>query len=355
MKRASGFRMTTSHKHDSFELHVTLGDMPLADAFRVRLPVTLSKLNIGSLVEEVFSTEEDTIADVASSLDVEANPDLPEMYEELLDIFSQWRSDDCTLRFFAVHGRELHLGDPVIEHLGIPGERPAAETGERALWLVVEQTFDVLARFHDWGDGGGDLMRWLQQQTLLYFMDKHQYSLPMAPTDAADLGLSPIAGRLTEAGFITGSDSSGAYELTGEGVELIGRMVAEAESSIDRFDVFNDVVVDEDTEDVEFGTGGGMDLRVQVYDSEGLDPLRTVFLLLLYDATLDTFVDTWREDILEESFFDGLLRPVLDRAWVDDDLVGHVIESGYAHIEEVAEAAAESAFERDVQARIHST
>ena len=309
---------------------------------------------MGALLEEVFSAEEDTMADVTAALDVESNPDLPEMYEELLDIFSQWRSGDCTLRFFAARGRELHLADQVKAHLGILEERPAVETGEVTLWLVLEQTFDVLARFRDWGDGGGDLMRWLQQQTFLYFMDKHHYGLPIAPTDRADLGVSPIAGRLSAAGLIAGSDSSGAFELTGEGVELIARMVAEAESSIDRFDVFSDVVMDPDTEDVEFGTGAGADLRVQVYDSEGLDPVRTVFLLLLYDATLDAFVDTWREDILRESFFNGLLRPVLDRARVDDDLVGHVIESGYAHSEEVAEAAAERAFEREVQARIHS-
>ena len=59
-------------------------------------------------------------------------------------------------------------------------------------------------------------------------------------------------------------------------------MVVEAESYIDRFDLFSDTLLEPD-EEVEFGTGVGEDLRVQVYGSEGVDPVRAVFLLLLYD------------------------------------------------------------------------
>ncbi len=344
-----------SHQPRSFELQVTLGEMPLADAFRLRLPASSSKQAVGALLDEVFSADEQLAADLASALDVEANPDLPEMYEELLDIFSQWRSGECTLRFFDGHGQEFGLADPVTEHLGVSGEQPAAQTGEATLWLVLEQTYDVLARFRDWGDGDGDLMRWLQQQTFLYFMDKHHYSPLISAADEADLGLSPTVEGLAEAGLVVASEALGAFELTVAGVEMVERMVLEAESDIDRFDVFSDVAVDPETEDVVFGAGEGADLRVQVYDSEGLDPVRAVFLLLLYDSTLDAFADTWREDILGEAFFNALLRPVVDHARIDDDLIGIVIESGYAHVEEAAEAAAELAFEREVQARIRTT
>jgi hypothetical protein len=33
-------------------------------------------------------------------------------------------------------------------------------------------------------------------------------------------------------------------------------------------------------------------LRVQIFIAEGLDPVRTVFLLRLYDGTLDEFAST---------------------------------------------------------------
>jgi len=114
-------------------------------------------------------------------------------------------------------------------------------------------------------------------------------------------------------------------------------------------------LVDLDSEEVEFGTGDGVDLRVQVYGSEGVDPVRAVFLLRLYDATLDTYIETWREEVHRAEFFNEVLRPVLDKARVEDDLVGLVIESGYAHMEEMAEEAAERAFEDDARRRISST
>jgi hypothetical protein len=116
---------------------------------------------------------------------------------------------------------------------------------------------------------------------------------------------------------------------------VIGELITEAESYIDRYDMFRDVVYDADP--IEFGTGFGEDLRVQVYMREDLDPVRLVFLLQLYDCTLDAYAKTWREEIHREDFFDEILRPVLDRQHLDDELLDSVIESGYAYLEEQAE------------------
>jgi hypothetical protein len=327
--------------------------MGLEDAFRLRLPPAMSRLTVAGLLDEIFPQEDASRQSLLSALDVEANPDLPAIYEELSAIFAQWRRDDCTLRFFAGHGPQVRLTDRVEDHAGPHPSRPEERAVDSTLDLAIEQTHDVLGRFADWGGGDGALMTWLQRRTFLYFMDKHGFRLPVDSGDKLSRDLLPIAGELASRGLITGSEESGVYEPVDEGEELIQQMVVEAESYIDRFDLFSDALLGPD-EEVEFGTGIGEDLRVQVYGSEGVDPVRAVFLLLLYDSTLDAYDETWRDAIHKEEFFNELLRPVLDHARVDDDLIGLVIETGYAHAEELAEAAQDRAFEQDVLRRVGS-
>ena len=344
--------MSTSG-NGSFELRVTLGDMGLEDAFRLRLPPAMSQLTVGGLLDEVFSEDDAARLRFLTALDIQANPDLPAMYDELLDIFAQWRRDDCILRFFGRQGSQVDLGDRVEDHLSFHPSQRGEPAVDATLDFAIEQTHDVLGRFADWGGGNGALMRWLQLRTFLYFMDKHRFRLSADPSDELSRGLLPIANELASKGLITGSEESGVYEPTDQGEELIQRMVVEAESYIDRFDLFSDTLLEPD-EEVEFGTDVGEDLRVQVYGSEGVDPVRAVFLLLLYDSTLDAYSETWQEAIHKEEFFNELLRPVLDHARVDGELIGLVIESGYAHSEELSEAAEERAFEQDVLRRVRS-
>ena len=355
MTRKSREDKVSPAEESSFELQITLGDMDMEDAFRTVLPPRMSQLTVRALLDEVFSEDEAAQTEFLSALDVRANPDLPEMYEELLDIFDEWRHGDCTLRVFASDGPELRLEDRVAEHLSV--RRTGGETvaGDPALHLVIYQTYDVLGRFAEWGGADGELLKWLQRHTLLYFMDRHGFRPPVAPLDEPDLGLAPIAQDLVSRDLIAASEESGVYEFTEEGARFIEQMIEEAESYIDRYDLFSDVLVDLDSEEMEFGTGCGEDLRVQVYESEGVDPVRAVFLLRLYDSTLDIYLETWREEVHREEFFNEALRPVLDSARVEDDLVGLVIESGYAHVEEIAEEAAERAFRDDARRRISST
>ena len=104
----------------------------------------------------------------------------------------------------------------------------------------------------------------------------------------------------------------------------------------------------------DFGKGGGADYRVQVYDAEGLDVVRTVFLIRLYDGTLDEHSDSWLQDIHELDFFNELLRPVLDRDWAEDEIIDWIIESGFAHNEEQAEASVERESQQAIIRRIRS-
>ena len=337
-----------------FELRVSLGDMAPDDAFSVVLPSRLARLTVGDLLNRVFPEEEAEQLELLDALDVRDNPDLPDMYDELLDIFDQWRQGDCTLRFFARHGPQVELFHAATAHVS-QGCPAGPEAGYPVLHLVIEQRFEVLARFAEWGGDREGLTEWLRSCTLLYFMDKHRFSLQSVPSDELDRWLLPIADELRSRNLVDLSVNprgTQEYGIAEHGRQFIGQLLIETESYIDSFEVFSDVLYDLDTQSVEFGTGHGSDLRVQVYESEGLDPIRVVFLLRLYDSTLDLYADTWREEIRKDEFFDEILRPVLDHDRVDDALIGWVIESGYAHNEEIAEEATQRESDQDTLRRI---
>ena len=105
---------------------------------------------------------------------------------------------------------------------------------------------------------------------------------------------------------------------------------------------------------VEFDTGRGEDLRVQVYGAEGLDPLRIVFLLRLYDGTFDEFLLTWPRLIHSTEFFEEILEPVVNHCQVDESLLGWVIESGYAYLEEREDTVREQRSRAEILARLRA-
>ena len=335
-----------------FGLQVSLGDMDLENSFWVSLPHRLTNLTVDRLLEEVFSDDEEMGAELAAALDVRANPDLPDMYDALQSVFDQWRRGDCSLWFYANHGPEIALSDPVSNHIGLRRSSDPSVDGRLLLDLVIEQSYDVLDHLADRDAETEDLVPWLKGLTLLYFMDKHGFRLGPDTSDEVDQSLLPIAGELAEQDLVSAADEAGTFAITIEGRRFLGQIIEETESYIDQYDVFSDVSYDMEAGSVEFGTGRGDDLRVQVYESEGIDPVRAVFLLCLYDSTLDTYVDSWRERIHSNEFYDEVLRPVLDHGRVVDELVDWIIESGYAMNEERSEAADRRMASQEVRRRI---
>ncbi|MCH7744874.1 MAG: hypothetical protein IIC84_02240, partial [Chloroflexi bacterium] len=239
-------------------------------------------------------------------------------------------------------------------HLSVGRSGDGQVVGLPALDLVIEHTYEVLARFVELEGDKDDLLQWLRSSVLLYFMDKHQFSLPLEPTDELDCQLLPIAEELVSTNLIVVSMEAGKYEITEQGRRHLGQMIDETESQIDHFDVFKDVLYDYEAQTIDFGTGLGQDLRVQVYEAEGLDAIRAVFLLRLYDGAVDDYSGRWRDEIHNEVFFDNILRPVLDHQRADEDLIGWIIESGFAHNEEQAEQARERESRQDTINRMRS-
>lgn len=326
-------------------LRVSLGEMDLRDAFCVTLPADFEGLTVGELLDRVFGEDDEGRQSVVDSLDESGNPDLPDMHRELVEVVRLWRAGRCEMAVYVNCGPRIALAESAGKHLVQSVE------GAAVLDLVLEQTFEPLAWFARQGGDADDLLGWLRGCVLLYFMDKHGFELSPEPECERDRRLLPIAESLRNQGFVEASEDGGTFAIAGEGRAYLGELIAETEDYIDRYDVFARVRVDEEAEIAEFGVRGGHDLRAQVYEDEGLDPLRVVFLLRLYDGTLDEGLTRWRDDIHDASFFDGLLRPALDRDEVDATVLDWVIEAGFAEVEEAAENERERLAARDALRR----
>ena len=322
----------------AWELQISLAGMRPEDALRVLLPPEYAALRVRELVETMFPDDEPGRSLVEARFDLQENPDLPEIYSVLLDAFSQWRLGHCSLKLTGeLSGRtRIEMADPVAQHLKHTAGRPEQGPAVPALVMTVEQKYHALDYTVEKGgwDSREKLLEWLQSLTLLYFMDKHEYPLPVSPTAEIDRRLLTIAAVLSTQGIIAASPEPGVFCITEAGRSTIGRLIAETESYIARFDIFKDVAYDQDAGVVEFDTGRGEDLRVAVFVAEGLDPLRVVFLLRLYDGTFFEFLPTWRKLIHNTDFFEEILEPVVNHCQVDESLMGWIIESGYAYLEE---------------------
>ena len=341
-------------KHRPFILQVSLGDMDLEDAFWVKLKPEYLESRLGEFLDDIFSGNRRQQAKYRSWLDVRENPDLPDMYTALLEIFAEWRSGKCTLHFFANQGPEIKMTDRLDDHLSLM-QSPEHRMEETPLLdLVIEQKLDVLDYLANSGyfKDKQAMMEFMQTNMLMFFLDKHGYKLSASPIVETDKDLLPIAEKLQSAKLIETPDLSETFAITEEGRQAISRTIAETESYIDQYDVFKDVFFDSDSGALEFETGRGKVLRVQMYEHEDQDPVRIVFLLRLYDSTFDEVQAAWRDSIHSEQFFGEILSPIMNAERTDEDMVEMVLEAGYNFSEAQFDTARETESQEELLRRI---
>ena len=338
----------------SFELRVSLAGMDPEDDLHLVLPSDYAENSLGGFLDRVFPEDQQTRADVGSMLDVRTNPDLPDIYAVIADAVQGWRTGLWELSISTDGAGRLDpagLVYPCLQRSCPDQESPGVRTRPQ-LHLRVEQQYHALeyaVREGFWTSKQA-LLGWLQELTVLYFIDKFEYPLPAVSAGARN-SAPGVAGLQTK-GLIAPSEEADAFVITEEGRGFIGRLLSETEASIDLYDHFQDVDFDDEAEDVCFGRGRGVDLRAQVYCTEGLDPIRTVFLLRLYDGSLDAFAGQWTGLLDDKSFFDEVLEPVVNRHYVDDATMGRIVESGYSHLEERREQAQQRSSERRIIRRV---
>jgi hypothetical protein len=99
-----------------------------------------------------------------------------------------------------------------------------------------------------------------------------------------------------------------AYKLTASGERVHQSYIMEAQDLIKRFDIYADV--DVDSEGVaRFDTGLGKDMRVPVYEIEGVDPFRARLLLGLNDGDWDA-LDNWQELATDRRFYNRIFETI---------------------------------------------
>ena len=353
-----------------FALRVFLEGMDPEDDFQVVLPIGYARNSIGWLLDRVFPADEQDRNTIEASLDVRANPDLPDIYAVMLQVAEEWRIGLCALSVSTGCDHKLDLADPASNHLvrPSPDDEPSdgcADVGAPSRWapmagrapyhgydLLVAQEYSALeyAVAQGFWQSRDELLDWLRGLTVLYFMDKFEHDIPAPDPDSGEDPILGVAG-LQDENLAALCEDTGRFFITENGRGLIGRLLVETESYIEQYDHFKDVDFDDDADEVGFDHGRGVDLRAQVFIAEGLDPVRTVFLLRLYDGAMDEAVSNWTELIEDEGFFDKFLEPVVNRYNVSEELIGKVIDAGYAYVEERHDQARQLAAEREIVSR----
>ncbi len=335
--------------------------MGAEDGIRLELPPELRWVALSELLDRVFPASDavgpgggDARGEVAAQFDLRANPDLPEIYAIFLEVCEEWRDWRCALLVTlgggdGERGAGVELAAEVWRLL--PGEPAGA--GPPVLALHLEQQYCALeyAVRHGFWAGRGELLEWLRGLTLLYFLDKHEARLDSGDAAEWGPGLRGAVEGLSGEGLIVAAADGAHYSITREGRRFIGGLLAETESFIDQFDHYQDTAVYPDLEMAEFGVGRGVDLRVQAFLAEGVNPVRAVFLLRLYDGTLDARLADWWEAIEDEGFYEWVLEPVVNRYGVDAAVMEAVLESGYSWLEERQEEARARAAREEVLRR----
>lgn len=124
-----------------------------------------------------------------------------------------------------------------------------------------------------------------------------------------------------------------AYVLTPDGKRVHDSFVAEAQDLIKRFDIYGDVDID-GSGAVRFDSGLGKDLRIPVYEFEGIDPFRARFLIGINDGEWDQ-LSNWFELYRDEKWYQTVFAPVENAPSVDDigkDIVRKVTDCGKAEL-----------------------
>lgn len=204
--------------HTCFQLEVSLQGMKPEDSLQIVLPLDYAQLGVWDLLESVFPAEGTRQAEVEAKLDLRENPDLPEIFDVLLDAFAQWRLGYCTLNVSTHDGTPLDPSDQSQKYLKLLPSKAKPDLACPALHLVVEQEYRAMdyAVQQGYWETRQELLEWLQTLTLLYFLDKHELEIPAIATPDGEQGLLTIANvlyrenlavPLVETGMITITES----------------------------------------------------------------------------------------------------------------------------------------------------
>ena len=315
-------------------------------------------LSVSQLLDLAFPADLDEQGKVAARFDLRANPDLPDIYAVFLAVCDEWRDWRCALRITASPGQEVALDERASSLIPSDVDRPVLSLHLRQKYRALEY-----AVRHGLWPSRDELLDWMRALTTLYFIDKHEVKLLSPESEGGTMdaeggasALRQALGTLQAEGFIAvrtdATDTEQpSFSIARAGRRFIASLLSETEELIDQFDHFKDTVIDAAVDMVEFDTGRGEDLRVEAFLAEGIDPVRAVFLLRLYDGYLDHRLGDWQDALEDKGFFEDILEPVVNRDGASRVEMELVIESGISLLEERQEQARREEAEQEILRR----
>jgi hypothetical protein len=152
---------------------------------------------------------------------------------------------------------------------------------------------------------------------LAYLMFLHQIATG-AQIDVTKefIELQDLIARAEREGLVDIDVKKAAYKLTEKGKRTHQSYLEEAQDLIRRYDIFGDADVDS-AGDARFDTGLGRDLRVAIYEMEGINPYRARFLLGLNDGEWDG-MENWMEVLEDENWYRQIFQPIDTAPSLDD-------------------------------------
>jgi hypothetical protein len=124
--------------------------------------------------------------------------------------------------------------------------------------------------------------------------------------ESAELGES--VAEAEKNGWIEIDVQKVCYKLTEAGRLLYNGYVDEAQQLIQRYDIYGDVDVASDGT-IRFDTKLSQDLRVAIFDLEGVDPYRARYLIGINDNEWNNFRD-WEKLYKTQEFYETILKDV---------------------------------------------
>ena len=315
------FRRLTNRVNLRFR--VTLGDMALEDAFDVGVGLIDPSQSLGQFLDCLFR---DGSSWNPLNSDILINPDIPEIREELAGIFGHARAGRSFLKFYLNHGSQISLdnlvGDLCRSVVGDYDKEPIL------LDLVIEQYFSPIA--YSIGQGywksKAELVRHLDLQVCLVLSTEPKMKILIEKQLEGRLEL--LYKSLRDEGIVVDE-----FGLTESGSGMLRNLQIRGISLARKYDVFADVVLEEETGIIELGSGRGDDLRVHVYEEEGLDPVSTGFEVVEL-SNFEEWIEDWITADGSEEFFDRLLGWTVEDQPLDENILDRVIEAGLTYMEE---------------------
>ena len=281
--QALGFPPVSGENDTSLVLRITLGDMELLDGFYISLPEDAAGISIEDMLAKYVLPEgEEGRTAIKKNLALDPNPDLLEIYDNLIWIYEQAEAGDFTISYHINNGAsDIPPSDPVSLH------QQTCETDSGNLYHLLDlvlEVYDNIDPFSGMTDEQKEAMiRDFESLIVLYLMDRFGYQPETQKTDRLSSILQYLSSE--EIGLIHFEE---IWSITSAGYEFLGRIIDEVEFYIDNYDIFGDVYIK--GTDIIFGTDHGENLIVPVFMREGIDPYKALFIAALYLGNLDDLI-----------------------------------------------------------------